>query len=457
MIMVFNRSYRYVLVLGLLACGVACSSAQTERTGPLSSGTPSPQTGNSSGSDAPTGGNVPPPSDIIQPPTLPSPTPVCGNGKMETGEACDDSNVLDGDGCNSICKIESCGDGVIQVVLGEDCEGANLNENSCVKLGYTSGNLSCSDCKFVNADCSSICGNGKMETGEACDDGNLKNGDGCDVICKLEATPTIQTNFSTSDGFIIKKKQPLGSITFGEPSADTPDGKVVSLMFPGDPALGPSDNKSTKYATEIATQESLHFGTYRTRVKFAECDSTEEVVNGIFLYSYGGDTNGNGITDNNEIDFEILCGEPKYLWMTTWTDYPDVGEVGSERHVSHVINMETGSFYQSDPANGDKFSKLGSNSEFIVPGFATSGKYYEIGFEWSSDHIRFFMEKDGKDVTLWDYSDTPDKTQTYIPQNPATFRYNVWHTGSHWWVGGDADYPSGNVVMDVDWFKYWAN
>ena len=32
--------------------------------------------------------------------------PVCGNGILETGEQCDDGNLVNGDGCSSLCKIE---------------------------------------------------------------------------------------------------------------------------------------------------------------------------------------------------------------------------------------------------------------------------------------------------------------------------------------------------------------
>lgn len=31
---------------------------------------------------------------------------ICGNGTTETGEACDDGNLTDGDGCSAICQIE---------------------------------------------------------------------------------------------------------------------------------------------------------------------------------------------------------------------------------------------------------------------------------------------------------------------------------------------------------------
>lgn len=37
------------------------------------------------------------------------PVPVCGNGKVEKGEACDDGNNKNGDGCSCVCQSEPCG------------------------------------------------------------------------------------------------------------------------------------------------------------------------------------------------------------------------------------------------------------------------------------------------------------------------------------------------------------
>jgi cysteine-rich repeat protein len=36
-----------------------------------------------------------------------SPSPVCGNGTVESGEQCDDNNLTGGDGCSATCTIES--------------------------------------------------------------------------------------------------------------------------------------------------------------------------------------------------------------------------------------------------------------------------------------------------------------------------------------------------------------
>ncbi|HRI65485.1 MAG TPA: DUF4215 domain-containing protein, partial [Polyangium sp.] len=64
--------------------------------------------------------------------------PLCGNGVLDSGEACDDGNEQIGDGCNATCQFDA------------------------------------------------VCGNGKKESGEACDDGNMTAGDGCGAACKLE-------------------------------------------------------------------------------------------------------------------------------------------------------------------------------------------------------------------------------------------------------------------------------
>ena len=39
--------------------------------------------------------------------TLKVPEPVCGNGKLESNEKCDDGNTVNGDGCSATCTIES--------------------------------------------------------------------------------------------------------------------------------------------------------------------------------------------------------------------------------------------------------------------------------------------------------------------------------------------------------------
>ena len=48
--------------------------------------------------------------------------PNCGNGQVDPGEQCDDGNLVNGDGCNTFCRREVCGDGILQSTLGEQCD-----------------------------------------------------------------------------------------------------------------------------------------------------------------------------------------------------------------------------------------------------------------------------------------------------------------------------------------------
>jgi len=72
---------------------------------------------------------------------------VCGDGVREGAEACDDGNVIDGDGCASSCTFEP----------------------NC-----TSGT------------CASKCGDGLKLPPEGCDDGNTADADGCSHDCMVE-------------------------------------------------------------------------------------------------------------------------------------------------------------------------------------------------------------------------------------------------------------------------------
>lgn len=94
-------------------------------------------------------------------------SPTCGNGAIESGESCDDSNTTNGDGCSSACAVETgfscsgtpsscsgiCGDSL--VVGSEQCDTANLNGASCITQGFVSGTLACSSCSFDTSGCTS--------------------------------------------------------------------------------------------------------------------------------------------------------------------------------------------------------------------------------------------------------------------------------------------------------------
>jgi cysteine-rich repeat protein len=96
---------------------------------------------------------------------------VCGDGVLDEGEACDDGNTMDGDGCSSTCELESvCGNGILEG--NEVCDDGNTID----------GDGCSSTCDAVY-----FCGDGVLEGNEACDDGNNIDGDGCSSTCQDES------------------------------------------------------------------------------------------------------------------------------------------------------------------------------------------------------------------------------------------------------------------------------
>ena len=90
----------------------------------------------------------------------------CGDGTLTTPEACDDGNVVDGDGCRSDCTMERCGDQ--RVDRPEACDDGNSEDTDGCR----------NNCKLPR------CGDAVLSVGEACDDGNANGGDGCSADCK---------------------------------------------------------------------------------------------------------------------------------------------------------------------------------------------------------------------------------------------------------------------------------
>lgn len=151
---------------------------------------------------------------------------ICGNGKLDPGEGCDDGNAQDFDGCASNCTLEpgalcpqpglacsfapTCGDGQVQVELGEQCDlGAN-NVGSyagcspdctlgpyCgdgrVLQGFEKCDDGINDGRYggcaPNCSYGPRCGDGIVQADhEACDDGNLMSADGCSSTCQCESS-----------------------------------------------------------------------------------------------------------------------------------------------------------------------------------------------------------------------------------------------------------------------------
>ncbi len=64
----------------------------------------------------------------------------CGNGVIDAGEACDDANAADGDGCDRNCSLTGCGNGVVDP--HEGCDPGNIQWGASCRADCTS-DLSC--------------------------------------------------------------------------------------------------------------------------------------------------------------------------------------------------------------------------------------------------------------------------------------------------------------------------
>ena len=136
------------------------------------------------------------------------PPTVCGDGVIEGGEVCDDSNTVDDDGCSSNCIPEVCGDAILEnngVFPDEECDDGNTTDDdgcqgdcSCDPNGCGNGVVTeqcgeqCDDGNTIDDDlCANdctlneFCGDGIVNGEEACDDGNTISGDGCENDCTV--------------------------------------------------------------------------------------------------------------------------------------------------------------------------------------------------------------------------------------------------------------------------------
>ncbi|MBD3313854.1 PKD domain-containing protein, partial [Candidatus Woesearchaeota archaeon] len=136
---------------------------------------------------------------------------TCGDSTVDIGETCDDGNTISGDGCDSSCQTEFCGDGTTQTFIGEQCDDGNnaggdgcsaictiegwpvptcgdgnidsgeqcdsgVGAHSCSDFdSFTGGTLTCSDCMFNTTQCTGAgivngtCGDNIINPGETCD------------------------------------------------------------------------------------------------------------------------------------------------------------------------------------------------------------------------------------------------------------------------------------------------
>ncbi|HEX8437265.1 DUF4215 domain-containing protein [Archangium sp.] len=175
----------------------------------------------------------------------PSLAPVCGDGLIEAGEACDDANAVSGDGCSGTCAIEpgfSCFDA--PSICNTGCGDGTLGEGEQCDDGNSTGGDGCSAICTVEPSyvcigatpsvCTVSCGDGIKAPSEACDDGNKTNGDGCSSTCTIEAAHGCQntgksvfyTRLGRRDCTLVSNRDlntPDIPATAAQPALSTPD------------------------------------------------------------------------------------------------------------------------------------------------------------------------------------------------------------------------------------------
>ncbi|MRG92488.1 DUF4215 domain-containing protein [Polyangium spumosum] len=116
---------------------------------------------------------------------------VCGNARVEGSEACDDGNIVVGDGCENDCSFTcnsaSPATGDVKCDDGDPCNGDETcqDDHTCAPGTPAADGKDCGAGKICNAGVcvDDTCGDGFVSGSEECDDGNLESGDGCDS-CK---------------------------------------------------------------------------------------------------------------------------------------------------------------------------------------------------------------------------------------------------------------------------------
>jgi cysteine-rich repeat protein len=152
---------------------------------------------------------------------------ICGNGIVEGNEACDDGNMIYGDGCNN-CQSPFVGNNILDP--GEECDDGNIiSGDGCSSTGLAeycgdglknNSNEECDDGNLIDGDGCNNCqspfvGNNILDPGEECDDGNTISGDGCSSTGSMEydydATNEIELPSGGQEGEVL-------SIVSGEPA-----------------------------------------------------------------------------------------------------------------------------------------------------------------------------------------------------------------------------------------------
>ncbi|MBL9038517.1 MAG: DUF4215 domain-containing protein, partial [Archangium sp.] len=210
----------------------------------------------------------------------------CGNGVLNVGEGCDDSNTTAGDGCSATCLVEtgsSCNTNASGATGGASCATGVCDATNTPPL-----------CEVANA-----CGNGTIDAAEGCDDGNATSGDGCSSACLVEngrtcnaATPGLVGAASCSSGLCASTVcAPLNSC--GNGVLEAGEGCDDSNRTAGDGCGATCLVEAGRPCNATAPGE-----TGNTSCASGVCDASQGTAGTCVLI----DTDGDGIADSVDLD-----------------------------------------------------------------------------------------------------------------------------------------------------------
>ncbi|QQR90826.1 MAG: hypothetical protein IPJ88_03570 [Myxococcales bacterium] len=165
--------------------------------------------------------------DLSQDPPICVTLDGCGNGTVDTGEACDDGNQTDGDGCDSSCALEAnqvctndsdcasgqCNTTTGQCVVSQSCQGCEIN-GTCFDTSEVNPTNACLFCDPSLASDSWQ----SASAGTTCSGGGTCDGNG---VCNALSTSFLANGFLGDNdvlGSAIAISQDL--MVVGAPSQD---------------------------------------------------------------------------------------------------------------------------------------------------------------------------------------------------------------------------------------------
>jgi cysteine-rich repeat protein len=314
---------RTFIVLVLIAGAIGCGGGDTGNVGDDDGGDP-PADAQGDDPDA-------------APPDAGPPDAVCGNGVIEDGETCDDSNaateacaygetsctVCDAT-CHEVAGATSyCGDNTTDAANSEACDDGNHDLEACA-YGVASCLVCAADCTLV-AGATSYCNDGVTDAanGETCEDGNTTTETCaygatsctvCDAQCHETAGTTSYCGDSTTDGTNSEQCDDGNTVkelcAYGDVACLVCDATCQSV--PGNTSYcgdGFTDSSNTETCDDLnATTETCAYGATSCTVCDAACHETA----GATSYCGDGTTDGaNGETcdDGNTTTEACAYGE----------------------------------------------------------------------------------------------------------------------------------------------------